>query len=107
MYASIYITFPDLESARRTAHGLIERRFAACANLHPVRSFYRWEGGIEESEEIAVLLKARAEDFPLIEECVRGSHPYLVPCIVMYGIESGFPPYLEWIKESTDRPRAD
>ncbi|MEM0449626.1 MAG: divalent-cation tolerance protein CutA [Methanomassiliicoccales archaeon] len=96
-----------MESAKKISKQLVENRLVACANLYPIESIYRWENEIEEGQEFAVLLKARVEDFPLIEKFVKKNHPYKIPCIVMYSIDDGFPPYLEWIKESTNRNQED
>lgn len=100
-YHSIYITTKDEEEAKRIGKTLVEEKLAACINIHPVKSIYRWGGGIEEEEETALLVKTKAELADEVIERVKELHSYEVPCIVSLPIEKGNPDYLKWIKEST------
>ena len=100
-YHSIYITTKDEEEAKRIGKTLVEEKLAACINIHPVKSIYRWGGGIEEEEETALLVKTKAELADEVIERVKELHSYEVPCIVSLPIEKGNPAYLKWIKEST------
>lgn len=100
-YYSIYITTKDEEEARKIGKTLVEEKLAACVNIHPIKSIYRWGGGIEEEEETALLVKTKAELADEVIERVKELHSYEVPCIVSLPIEKGNPAYLEWIKEST------
>lgn len=100
-YHSIYITTKDEEEARRIGRKLVEEKLAACINIHPIKSIYRWGGGIEEEEETALLVKTKAELADEVIERVKELHSYEVPCIVSLPIEKGNPDYLKWIKEST------
>jgi len=100
-YHSIYITTKDEEEAKRIGKTLVEEKLAACVNIHPIKSIYRWGGGIEEEEETALLVKTKAELADEVIERVKELHSYEVPCIVSLPIEKGNPDYLKWIKEST------
>jgi len=100
-YYSIYITTKDEGEAKRIGKTLVEEKLAACVNIHPMKSIYRWGGGIEEEEETALLVKTKAELADEVIERVKELHSYEVPCIVSLPIAKGNPAYLEWIKEST------
>jgi len=100
-YHSIYITTKDEEEAKRIGKTLVEEKLAACVNIHPIKSIYRWGGKIEEEGETALLVKTKAELADEVIERVKELHSYEVPCIVSLPIEKGNPAYLEWIKEST------
>ena len=39
------------EEAERIAAALIEERLAACVQILPMRSLFRWQGQIERAEE--------------------------------------------------------
>ena len=39
-------TEADAERAQQLAEALLERHLVACVSIHPVQSFYRWEGGV-------------------------------------------------------------
>jgi periplasmic divalent cation tolerance protein len=107
MYASVLMTAPNKQSAKEIAMDLFQRRLIACANFFPCDSLFRWHGSIESAEEILVLMKIRSNDFPELIEAVKRLHPYEVPCIVKYEIASGYLPFLDWIKETTERPVGD
>lgn len=103
MEALLVITnLPDAESARALAVQLVEQRVAACVNiLAPCHSIYRWEGKIEEAEEVPLLIKTSASRYAALEEAIRAYHPYELPEIVAVSIEKGLPGYLAWLAKET------
>ena len=97
----VFSTFPDAESARAATQVMVEERLAACGNLIPqVESIYRWEGKVESSTEVLVILKTTADRYQLLEQRIRSLHPYEVPEIIATQVETGSWPYLQWIDES-------
>ena len=58
-YSSVLVTFPDLQTAKKIATAAVDQRLAACANLLPVESIYRWQGEIVDEQETAALFKIR------------------------------------------------
>lgn len=100
-HASIYVTCPDRDTARRIAGMLLERRLVACANLLPIESIYRWEGRIEEAAEVAMFLKTRRGRVDEVIAAVREAHPYDVPCVVEFELRAGNPAYFGWIDSET------
>ncbi len=105
MYSSVLITYPDKLVAKMISRELIDMRLAACVNLFPIESAFRWEGGVMEESEVAAVYKIRTVDFTDLRSLVLRRHPYRVPCIVRYDIAEGYLPYMEWIRESTARLR--
>jgi len=98
----VITNLPDAESARALATKLVEQRLAACANiLSPCLSIYRWEGRLEEAEEVPLLIKTSAPRYTALEEAIRAYHPYELPEIVAVRIEKGLPDYLAWVAAST------
>lgn len=102
-HASVYVTCPDRDTARRIARELLERRLVACANLSPVESLYRWEGAIEEGEEVAMFLKTQASLVPDVVRAVEELHPYDVPCAVAFPLREGAVLYYAWVDRETRR----
>lgn len=100
-HASVYVTCPDEETARRIARELLSRRLVACANLLPVTSLYRWEGAVEEGREVAMFLKTRAERVEEVAKAVAQLHPYEVPCAVAFQLGEGHPAYYAWVDAQT------
>ncbi|MEY2509411.1 MAG: periplasmic divalent cation tolerance protein [Verrucomicrobiota bacterium] len=96
-----FSTFPDIEIARRIARELVTENFAACANVIPkVESIYRWQGKIEQGDETLVLFKTTAARFTAFEERLKSLHPYGVPEIICTPVASGWPPYLDWVRQN-------
>jgi len=100
-YSMAYVTAPDLESARTIARNVVERRLAACANLWPVESMYRWKGSMEETKEVVIVFKTRRSLLPRLIGAIKALHPDEVPCIVSYPMGPALPAYLRWIDAET------
>ena len=99
-FSQLQITFPNREEAEKTARALVEKYLAACAQVAgPIRSFYRWEGKLEESEEWLLLAKTRTCLFDEVAEVVRAIHSYEVPQIVALEISDFSAAYLAWMKD--------
>lgn len=103
MEALLVITnLPDAESARALAVQLVEQRVAACVNImSPCHSIFRWEGKVDEAEEVPLLIKTSASRYAALEEAIRAYHPYELPEIVAVPIIDGLPDYLDWIDAGT------
>lgn len=100
----ILTNLPDVASAEKLAHALIERRAAACVNvLAACRSIYRWQGAVDAADEIPLLIKTTAANYTLVEEIVRVQHPYDVPELIALPITHGLPAYLGWLATETEK----
>ena len=97
---AVLTNLPDSASAFNLARQLVQLRLAACANvLSPVTSFYRWEGKDEQAEEFPVLIKSTRERYAQLEQAIRERHPYSLPEIIAWPIETGLPAYLAWVEQ--------
>lgn len=91
---------PDEQIAEQIARQLLSAQQAACINLLPgVRSIYRWQGQIETSAEVSMLIKAPVAQFDAISQTICRLHPYTVPEIIAVPVSQGFLPYLNWVNE--------
>jgi periplasmic divalent cation tolerance protein len=98
----IYITAGSDEEARTLGRTLVEERLAACANvLGAIRSFYWWEGEVQEDGEVALILKTRDSLVEKLTARVKELHSYAVPCVVALPIAAGNPDFLAWIDKET------
>lgn len=97
-YVLVYVTTAGEEEARRIARALVEERLAACANVIPaVRSYYWWQGALQEDDEAAFVAKTRADLVDAVIRRVRELHGYTVPAILALPILAGNPDYLAWL----------
>lgn len=98
----VFCSCPDADTARRLATVLVEARLAACASvLPPMRSVYRWQGTVEQAEEVLLLAKTTADRVPALTERLRTLHPYELPEIVAVETAAGLPAYLDWVAAAT------
>lgn len=101
----VLTNLPDAYSAHALAGALVEARLAACVNiLAPSRSVYRWQGKLENAEEVPVLIKTTAARYAELEAAIRARHPYELPEIIAVPIDRGLPAYLEWVTAETIEP---
>ena len=94
----VLTTCPDAGVAEHIARVLVEEGLAACVNiLAPVRSIYKWRGGIEDASEQLLVIKSTAARFAAIRDRLRDLHPYELPEIIAVPIADGLPEYLAWL----------
>ena len=78
----VYVPCPNLQQAKELARSCLEKKLIACANISgPGTSLYRWEGKIEESDEVIMMAKTDEGHWPLLEKFIDEHHPYETPCI--------------------------
>ena len=93
---------PTADAAAEIAHTLVAERLAACCNLIPAaRSIYRWQGKIEDANEVLLLIKTRSEHFERLKGRILELHPYEVPEVLSLPVEAGYAAYLEWLAKET------
>ena len=97
-----FCTCPDPDSARRIADALVAERLAACVNLVPgLRSVYRWQQGIECSDEVLLLIKTVAARRDALCARIVALHPYELPEVLAVEASGGLTAYLDWVSEQT------
>ena len=81
---------------------LVKERLAACANvLDHVRSYYWWQGEMQQDSEVLLILKTTAEQVERLIARLKALHTYDVPCIEAIPIAAGYAPYLDWVRSET------
>ena len=101
---SVYATFGSDEEAQRIGRKLVEERHAACVNiLGPCRSVYRWEGEVQQADEVAAIFKTTAGNAPLLLERLASLHSYDVPAAVVWPIEQSGESYRQWVIANSGR----
>ncbi|RLF81601.1 divalent-cation tolerance protein CutA [Thermococci archaeon] len=97
----VYTTFPNWKSAEKITRELLERKLIACANLREHKAFYRWQGQIENDNEIGALLKTKVDLWSELKDALRELHPYTVPAIIRIDVDHVNKEYLNWLLEVT------
>jgi len=104
-YIQVVTTVADKTSAEQLAALLLEQRLAACVQIAPCNSWYRWQGKIEQSEELVCTIKSRRDLFPELCRTIRAHHPYQVPEILATPVIAGTELYLNWLEKELRPPQ--
>lgn len=89
------------EEGARIAKSLVERKLCACVNLAPgIRSFYRWEGAVQDDAEVLLIIKTTQEKLQALSDHLAEIHGYDVPEVLAIAVDKGSASYLEWLAES-------
>lgn len=97
----VFTTTGDVAEAKEIGKDLVTHRLAACVNILPeVESIYRWEGEVEESSEVLMLIKTTEGRLEEVKSVIKRSHSYEVPEILAVEVDDGLEDYLEWVTEN-------
>ncbi|MCX8156480.1 MAG: divalent-cation tolerance protein CutA [Verrucomicrobiae bacterium] len=97
-FVVVLVTAPDTDAARRLAQAVLQGRVAACANLVPgLESHYWWQGKLETSSEVLLILKTTRRQLAALEKTILAHHPYDTPEILALPLAQGTPKYLHWL----------
>lgn len=89
------------EEGARIARSLLDRKLCACVNLAPgVRSFYRWEGAVQDDAEVLLIMKTTRDKLQALSDHLAEIHSYDVPEVLALAVDKGSASYLEWLAES-------
>jgi periplasmic divalent cation tolerance protein len=100
-FAVVLVTAPDLKTARNLARAALGARLVACANLiRGIESHYWWQGKLEASAEVLLVMKTTTARLAALEKLVVAKHPYDTPEFVVLPISGGNERYLDWVRDS-------
>ena len=78
------VTHPNKEHAERITRGVIDAKLAACVLVTDVKSFYNWEGKLNEDDEVVTILKTSTEKVTELQKYIETNHDYDVPAIISF-----------------------
>ena len=97
----VLVTAKDKKEALKIAQGLLEAKLIACANIiDGVQSLFWWQGKIDSSKEVLLVLKSKKVLFKKISTKVKSLHSYQTPEIIALPVVEGSEDYLGWISSS-------
>jgi periplasmic divalent cation tolerance protein len=103
-FIEVFTTINSEKRAKEIASKLLAMRLTSCVQIFgPIKSLYWWKGKIQRATEWLCLIKAKAEDYHLVETNLKKTHPYSIPEILAFPILAGDADYLEWIRKETNR----
>ncbi|KAM8995550.1 protein CutA isoform 1-T2 [Ara ararauna] len=100
-YSIAFINCLNEQIAKDIARAIMDKKLAAYVNILPKSSaLYFWEGELEESTEILLLVKTRTSKIGELSNYIRSIHPFEIPETISLPIDQGNPLYLKWLEES-------
>jgi periplasmic divalent cation tolerance protein len=101
----VLTTCPTRAAGHALARQLVRQRVVACANVVPgVVSYFWWQGKIDRSQEVLLLLKTTAAGVRRLRRAVVELHPYEVPEVIALQVDAAHGPYARWVAESIRQP---
>ncbi len=85
--------------AEALAQQLLERRLVACAALQSQRALYRWQGALEQADEVQLLLKTHPARLAELTKVVQQLHRYSTPEWIHWSASCS-EAYGRWLVES-------
>jgi periplasmic divalent cation tolerance protein len=101
-FCLVTTSMDDRDFAYQLAKNLVDLRLAACVQVTPISSTYRWKGKINVENEYLLTIKTLTRLYTPLVKIIQEQHPYELPEILRLPVDSGFQPYLDWIKESVE-----
>ena len=96
----VFSTHDEKNAAQELARKIVKAQLAACVQvLDGATSVYPWNGKIEESSEVLMIIKSFAERLDDLKKFIKKNHPYEVPEIVSVKIENLSDDYFKWMSE--------
>ncbi len=103
-FLQVTTTTESRDEARELARAVVEARLAACVQVMPIQSTYRWKQQIEVADEWMCVMKTTSARYPALEAFIKRKHAYETPEIVALEISVGSEDYLEWVERETAGP---
>jgi len=100
-FCLVLVTAPNPQTARKLARAALGAKLIACANLVPkIESHYWWQGRVESSAEVLLVMKTAKAKLSKLERLVVSLHPYDTPEFITLPFTRGNKRYLDWLAES-------
>lgn len=93
----IYSTIDSEDQGKSIIETLLEEGMIGCGVTSKAESLYWWDGQIEHAGEFILLIKTLPDIKEAVMNRLAALHPYEVPCILSYTMES-HSAYFQWMQ---------
>ena len=94
----VMVTHPNKEHAERITRGVIDAKLGACVLVTDVKSFYNWEGKLNQDDEVVTILKTSTDKVTDLEKYIETNHEYDVPAIISFQANAN-QAYSNWLEQ--------
>lgn len=84
--------------ADRMAQAVLSQHLAACVQLEPITSHYRWQGALQRDAEWRLVCKTTPAAVPALLALLRAEHPYTLPQLVVQALQAS-QDYADWVAQ--------
>lgn len=98
MIIVVHTTTANVDEAKNIANALVGKGLAACVNMHPMTSVYKWKGNVEEEGEVELSIKTTSEMLENVKKTIISMHSYELPALLWWPVD-GEDKYAQWIIE--------
>lgn len=100
----VLVTASSREEAAKIGQTVVKEKLAACVSIVPaVTSIFRWQGKIQRSREVLLLVKTTEHRYAALVQLIRSMHSYKVPEIIALKVKKGLSQYIAWVEQETTR----
>ncbi|OYW19956.1 MAG: cytochrome C biogenesis protein, partial [Burkholderiales bacterium 12-64-5] len=76
------------------------QRLAACVQVEPITSHYRWQGALHEEAEWRLVCKTVARSVAGLLQLLQAQHPYELPQLLVQPLQASAA-YADWVRQET------
>ncbi len=92
----IFTTEADKKNACKLADLLLKEKLIPCVTFKTVESHFWWEGDINQSTEVQLMIKCKKENLNRVCNKISERHSYEVPEIIFFRVSAN-KNYYHWV----------
>ena len=92
----ILTTEADKKNAVKLANLLLQDKLIPCVNFKNIESYYWWQGKINQSKEVQLMIKCKKENINIVCNKISHWHSYDVPEIIYFCVSTN-KNYHDWV----------
>lgn len=93
----LFLTCANVAEADAISKSLLEKRLVACIKASPVSSSFLWEGKIQKSNEILLIMDSIEENFEKVKTEVAKLHSYDTFVLVATPVSHATNEVMKWM----------
>ena len=86
----------DKKNAYKIVNLLLREKLIPCITLRDIESHFWWEGEINQSEEVQLIMKCKEENIKEVCKKISENHSYDLPEIIYFPVSSK-KDYHQWV----------
>lgn len=98
----LILTCNSWQEAQKITDALLAKRLVACVEQMEIRSKNWWQGAVEDTKEIKLIMTSIADNFDKVEAEVKKHHNYKTFVLQMVPILKLNTDATNWLNESTE-----